>query len=295
MPEASVTIRMPEAPSPELLVASFAPRAPDIEPSPASVEPSPKSRPGFRRVEHIMGTAITADIRDENLVPVTLDPAFALLRDVDARFSTYRWDSEISRIVRGELAPEHASDDVRFILALCDDLQRASGGAFDAWRHRADGHLDPSGVVKGWAVEEAAWAIEAAGARNYLLNAGGDIVVRGAPEPRRRWRIGIRHPYRGDRLATVLEMSSGAIATSGAYERGQHIRDPRSGNVPAELVSVSVIGPSLTYADAYATAAYVLGVEGLAWVASHPGYGAYGITADDRVLWTPTVGPLIAR
>ena len=259
------------------------------------VPPAETDRGGFRRVEHIMGTAITADVRDPGIAPDSLDPAFAHLRDIDARFSTYRADSEISRIVRGSLAVADASPDVRFILALCDDLRRTSDGAFDARRHREDGTLDPSGVVKGWAVEEAAWLMEEAGARNYCLNAGGDIVLRGAPGPGHPWRVGIRHPERADRLAAVLEMTGGAIATSGAYERGEHIRDPRSSRVPGELVSVSVVGPSLTYADAYATAAFVLGIEGLTWVASHPGYGAYGITADGRVLWTPTIGPLIVR
>lgn len=261
----------------------------------SGAEPDGAARRGFRRIERVMGTVATADVRDARLDAAALDGAFALLHDIDARFSTYRADSEISRIARGELAPDDASPDVRFILALCDDLARTSGGAFDARRYREDGMLDPSGVVKGWAVEEAAWLIDAAGARNYCLNVGGDIVVRGVPAPDRRWRVGIRHPRRADRVAAVLQLGNAAIATSGAYERGAHIRDPRSGAAPAELVSVTVVGPSLTYADAYATAAFVMGIEGLAWAASHPEYGALGITADDRVLWTPSFGALLAR
>lgn len=260
------------------------PRAPAAEAGP------------FRRIERVMGTVVTVDVRDGGLAPASLDAAVALLHDVDARFSTYRADSEVSRIARGELDPRDASADVRFILALADDLARTSGGAFDARGHREDGMLDPSGVVKGWAVEEAAWLIDEAGARDYCVNAGGDIVARGAPAPGRQWRVGIRHPWRADRLAAVLQLpSGGAVATSGAYERGPHIRDPRSGAASSGLVSMTVVGPSLTYADAYATAAFVMGLDGLAWVASHPGYGALGITADDRVLWTPTLAGLLSR
>ncbi|MEO7664495.1 MAG: FAD:protein FMN transferase, partial [Candidatus Limnocylindrales bacterium] len=103
------------------------------------------------------------------------------------------------------------------------------------------------------------------------------------------WRIGIRHPGRADLVAAVLGVRRGAIATSGLYERGPHIRDTRTGNVPGSLRSMTVVGPSLAWADAYATAAFVMGIDGLAWVHDHPGYGALAIPADDRVVWTPVV------
>ena len=175
---------------------------------------------------------------------------------------------------------------MRRVLALCDDLQRTSDGYFDARGHRVDGLLDPSGVVKGWAVEEAAWLLEAAGVRHYALDAGGDVIVRGEPEAGRAWRIGLRHPRHADRVTAVLSVGRGAVATSGAYERGGHIRDPHTGREAAGLLSLTVVGPSLTYADAYATAAFAMGPEGLAWVARHPGYGAYACTPDGRALWT---------
>jgi len=242
----------------------------------------------LRCVEHIMGTAISVWARDLP-DPALADAVYASLRAADRRFSPFRPDSEISRLQRGELAEHEASADVRRVLAMCDDLQRSSGGAFDARGHRADGRLDPSGLVKGWAVEEAAWLLEAAGVRDYAINAGGDVIVRGEPEPGRAWRIGLRHPQRADRVTGVLGLRRGAVATSGTYERGDHLRDPRTGHGPRGLLSLSVVGPSLTYADAYATAAFVMGRDGLAWVARHPGYGAYACTADGRATWTPEV------
>ncbi|HEY0444224.1 MAG TPA: FAD:protein FMN transferase [Candidatus Limnocylindrales bacterium] len=254
---------------------------------------------GGMRVEHIMGTAIGIDVRDPGVDLAAVDAAFEWFRDVDRRFSTYRADSEISRIGSGALDASAASEDVRAILALCDDLTRTTGGAFDATRHRADGSLDPSGVVKGWAVDEAARILEAAGGRNFTINAGGDVVARGTPDGSRGWRVGIRHPRIADRVAAVLEVSDRAVATSADYERPGHIRDPRRDGGPAsggkfDLLSMTVVGPSLTWADAYATAAFVMGEAGAAWVAERPGYGAIAITTDDRVIWTPEADALRA-
>jgi thiamine biosynthesis lipoprotein len=241
-----------------------------------------------------MGTVVTIDVRDTAVDPAVLDVAVAYLHDVEARFSTFRADTEISRLGRGELREEQCSPDVRHVLALCEDLRRTSGGHFDVRRHRADGVLDPSGLVKGWSIEEASLLLEAGGARNYAINAGGDIIARGEPEPGRPWRVGIRHPRIADRLAATLQVRDLAVATSGAYERGEHIRTPHTGRAPRELLSLTVVGPSLTWADAYATAGFSMGVAGLAWVAGHPGYGAYGITAEERVLWTPALDRLLA-
>jgi FAD:protein FMN transferase len=257
------------------------------------VSPMPDAAVALGRVEHVMGTAVGIRVRDARVAMAAVDDAFGWLRDVDRRFSTYRADSEISRIARGDLPEREASLDVRQVLALCDELFTESGGVFDARHHRADGSLDPSGVVKGWSVDEAALLLDAAGARNFAINAGGDILARGEPAPGRGWRVGIRHPFVADRVARVLEVRRGAVATSAAYERGEHIRVPGSDQAPRELLSVTVVGPSLTYADAYATTAFAMGLAGLDWVARHPGYGVYAITADERVLWSPVIGPLL--
>jgi thiamine biosynthesis lipoprotein len=237
-----------------------------------------------------MGTAISLDLRPPAVPSAAIEAAFDHLRDIDARFSTYRAGSEISRLGRGELSAADCSPDVREVLVRCEDLRALSRGSFDVRAHRADGRLDPSGFVKGWAVEGTAGILDAAGARNYCLNAGGDVIARGEPEPGSPWRVGIRHPEIPDRVATVLEARDLAVATSGSYERGDHIGDPRSGRPALGLLSLTVVGPSLAEADAYATAAFAMGEAGLSWIATIPGYAGCMITLRRRLVWTEEFG-----
>jgi thiamine biosynthesis lipoprotein len=227
-------------------------------------------------VRHIMGMPIGIELRGD---AVDVEPAFDWLRHVDATFSTYEPDSEISRLNRGELTLGQCSPEVDEILTRCLVLERETRGYFHV---RATGRLDPSGLVKGWAVAGAADRLAAAGARDFLVNAGGDIVARGGP-----WRIGIRHPLEHDRLAAVLAAGDLAVATSGEYERGRHVIDPHTGQPPQGLLSVTVVGPDLATADAYATAAFAMGADGPAWTATLTGYDAMFVTSDERVLSTP--------
>jgi thiamine biosynthesis lipoprotein len=255
---------------------------------------------GTNRTEAVMGTVASFDVRAASVsvraVDAAIDEAVAWLHQVDARFSPYRADSEVSRIAGGSLAEQDAHPDVRAVLAMADALAEASGGAFDVRGWRADGRLDPCGIVKGWSIQVAADRLRGEGLTAFAVNAGGDMVVRGGgPRSAAWWRVGIRHPDRPDHVAAVLAVRDAAIATSAAYERGAHIRDPRSGETPSAVRSMTVVGPSLTWADAYATTAYVLGLDGLDWVAAHDGYDAFAITWDDTVRWTAGVDRLLMR
>jgi thiamine biosynthesis lipoprotein len=244
----------------------------------------------FRRRETVMGMPVTVTVRDGSVDAA--DRVFAWLRWVDATFSTYRRDSEICRLGRGALALADAHPLVREVIARCEELRAETGGAFDARaaaalpapgrRRTAPVTLDPTGLVKGWAADRAAALLGAAGAREFCLDAGGDVVLRGGP-----WRVGIRHPRRRRRLAAVLELRDMTVATSGTYERGTHIVDPRSGRPPAGVESVTVVGPDLATADAYATAAFAMGEDGPRWTATLRGYEAMTILAGGRVLMTP--------
>ena len=229
------------------------------------------------RVEHVMGIPVRLIVRDAEWPGAGAGAAYAWLRFVDATFSTYDPASEISRINRGELDVAAAHPLVGEVLDRCEQLRARTGGAFDA-RAPLRGGIDPSGLVKGWAVERAAALLERAGARSFCLDAGGDLVLRGGP-----WRVGIRHPRRRDRVAAVLAVRDGAVATSGAYERGPHIVDPATGRPAAGALSVTIVGPDLGTADAYATAAFALGERGPAWTASLAGYDAMTITPGGRV------------
>jgi thiamine biosynthesis lipoprotein len=183
----------------------------------------------------------------------------------------------VSRLVRGELRREECSPDVGHVLDRCAELWSATDGYFDAY---ASGSLDPSGYVKGWAVQVASDRLVAAGSAHHWLNAGGDIRLRGEPAPGEPWRIGIRHPFDAQRLAWVLAGNDLAVATSGTYERGFHVLDPYTGLPARELCSVTVVGPDLSLADAYATAALAMGRRGLDWLAKLDGHESAAVTAD---------------
>jgi thiamine biosynthesis lipoprotein len=228
-----------------------------------------------------MGIPIGIDVRDTD--PVDVEVAFDWLGEVDATFSTYRDDSDISRLDRGELTLAECRPEVDEVLTRCMALNRATRGYFAV---RAARRLDPSGLVKGWAVEGAAERLAAAGAENFCINAGGDIVARGRPAPDRLWRIGVRHPEDLEQLAAVLAVEDLAIATSGEYEQRGHIVDPHTGRGPTGLLSVTVVGPDLSKADAYATAAFAMGPAGPEWTTTLTGYDAMCITNDHHTLET---------
>jgi thiamine biosynthesis lipoprotein len=242
------------------------------------------AEPGIRRLEEIMGMPIIVDVRDE-VDEARIDAVFDWFRWVDATFSTYRADSEISRLNRDELALRECHEDVRRVIARCRELRDETDGYFDAERV-VDGAIDPSGLVKGWSVDRAASLLDDAGVVNYAVNAGGDMRLRGDAVPKRRWRVGIQHPLIRDRIAAVLETDDLAVATSGAYVRGDHVVDPHTGRPPDGVLSVTVVGPELATADAYATAAFAMGADGSEWTRGLRPYEAMTITADEKVLST---------
>jgi thiamine biosynthesis lipoprotein len=236
------------------------------------------------RVEPVMGTVASIRISDPVVPLGVVEAVVAWLHEVDARFSPYLPNSEVSRLAAGRLAEVDAHPDVRTVMSIADRVAIESEYAFDARGWRTDGRLDPSGLVKGWALQVAAERLAAAGVERFAIGAGGDMVLRaGAGDP---WRIGIRHPERVELVAAVLQIRDGSVATSAAYERGPHIRDPRTGRSVGEVRSVTVVGPDLTLADAYATAAFVQGPGGLAWIGGRRGYAGYVIGLDDRCQWT---------
>jgi thiamine biosynthesis lipoprotein len=258
-----------------------------------------ESSNGLHRVEDIMGMPIGIDLRDVDLDPSILNDAFAWLRQVDETFSTYKPESEMSRLNRGELRLDEADPEIRTVLQRCEQLRFQTAGYFDAraafWQGAAHDRIqdpspaamDPSGLVKGWAVDRAGELLDAAGARNYCINAGGDIRTRGAALPDTSWRIGILHPLQHDKVAAVVEANDLGIATSGTYARGEHIVDPYNPTPPQTVLSVTIVGPDLGTADAYATAAFAMGEEGPEWTTGLAGYEAMTILANETVLFTP--------
>jgi thiamine biosynthesis lipoprotein len=228
-------------------------------------------------VEHCMGTVFTIDVRDPGEWGHAVGDVVAWLHQVDAVFSTYRPDSNISRMQRGELRLADAHPDVAAVLDLCAQVQLTTGGAFTAMQA---GRLDPTGLVKGWAVERASLLLREHGSHNHAVNGGGDMQLAGEAEPGRAWSVGIVDPRDRGRVLATATGRDVAVATSGGAERGPHILDPFTARPATAVASASVRGPSLTFADAYATAAVVMGVEAARWLDGIEGYEALLVTAE---------------
>lgn len=226
-------------------------------------------------VEHCMGTVFTIDIRDPGEWGPAVNRVVAWLHRADAVFSTYKPDSDISRIQCGELRVEDADPCVSTVLDLCARAHSETRGAFTAM---AEGRLDPTGLVKGWAVEQASQLLNAHGAANHAINGGGDMQLAGEPEPGRSWTVGISDPGDRARVITTISGRDFAVATSGIAERGAHIRNSFNARPVTAIASATVAGPSLTFADAYATAAAVL--ETPAWIDDVAGYAALVVDTD---------------
>lgn len=243
-------------------------------------------------VEHIMGIPISIAVRTGGpgdlpaaATLAAVSEAFASLRRADELFSPFKPDSQVSQLRDRRMTLAGCDPDVRAVLRICDDLRRATGGSFDACAAGPD-QLDPCGVVKGWAAERASDLLAAAGVTAHSVNAGGDVHLRGRPAADRRWRVGIADPHRPGNLLTAVHGENLAVATSGTAERGLHVIDPRRGMPAAELASVTVVGPSLTTADGYATAAVAMGFEALPWLADLDAYEAFVVDAGQGVWWT---------
>jgi FAD:protein FMN transferase len=231
--------------------------------------------------EPVMGTVFSLTAVHGDLPPDAVRAALAaacrILHHCDALFSTWDPASPVSRFRRGEATPGQMPPEFTEVLRECRAAKEASGGWFDPWA--MPGGFDPTGLVKGWATERALEELRSTGLSGALINGGGDVAVFGSPADGHRWRVGIRHPWRADALACVIEADA-AVATSGPYERDVHLIDPATGWPVSRAASATVTGPSLALADALATGVAVGGDEALAVVAGLDGYAGYLIRPD---------------
>ena len=232
--------------------------------------------------------------------------AQSLLRRIEEVYSPFLPDSPVSRIRDGrlrledldaqpDLRPAEATE-FREILGLCAQLRRESGGGFDAWAVGDPPSFDPSGAVKGWAAERASALLAAHGLPAHMLNAGGDIRLRGERGEGGpgggdgvTWNVGVEDPDRPDQTLVTLTVTDGAVATSGTRQRGAHVWDPLARRPAQGLSQVTIVGPDLALADGYATAALALGAGARRFLAGLGARGPYqGFTVDDAqgVWWS---------
>jgi FAD:protein FMN transferase len=243
------------------------------------------TRPGqtrrLRHAEHVMGTVVSFDVPD--WADQVLGRAVSWLHWVDATFSPYRDDSDVSRLGRGSVTLAECAPELAEVLAACADVAARSGGYFTT---RPGGRFDPSGYVKGWAIERAAAMVTAAGSAEHSVNGGGDIQCVGDHGPGQPWRVGIADPLRPGSLALVVAGRDFAVATSGVAERGPHIVNPHTGQPATGLASITMVGSTLAATDAYATAAFAMGPAARDWVESLDGYEAFAISPDGQTWQT---------
>jgi thiamine biosynthesis lipoprotein len=209
----------------------------------------------MRKVEFIMGMPITVDIPVYDNSSLFKE-VFDRFRQIDERFSPYKKDSELSKFQRGEIVDKDLGIEFKKIMAACEKAKKETGGYFSAY---FSGKYDPTGYVKGWAIAEAGKIIENAGIKTYCIGAGGDILARS--DSKKIWNIGIQDPRDKNKILNKLSILNGAVATSGNYERGKHIVNPKTGKLVDKFMSVTVTGPDIIKADILATAIYASGED----------------------------------
>lgn len=226
----------------------------------------------------LMGMPITISIVDKAALQSDIDAVFDYFQKVDERFSTYKKDSEISRINRGEIKEADMSDEMRLVFHLSEQTKNQTQGYFNI--KKPDGTQDPSGLVKGWAIHKASNMPLKRGCKNFYIEAGGDIQTIGVNSDKKPWKVGIRNPFDRTQIIKVLEISNKGIATSGTYARGQHVYNPHQTEEKLDtIVSITVVGPNVYEADRFATAAFAMQDRGIHFIESLKDFEGYAIDA----------------
>lgn len=240
----------------------------------------------MRDTRILMGMPITVDVGGASNREL-IEKVFGYFEHIDRRFSTYRADSEIMAINRGDVPVVEWSGEMTEVFALARQTKDETDGYFDI--RKPDGSLDPSGIVKGWAIRNAAAIVQRAGIRDFFIEAGGDVQSRGKNASGQGWSVGIRNPFNAEEIVKVVYPRSRGVATSGTYVRGQHIYNPHAIDSPIQdIVSLTVIGADVLEADRFATAAFAMGRDGILFIEQTPGLEGYVIDTNGRA--TPTTG-----
>ena len=233
----------------------------------------------------LMGMPITIEIVDPNATQSEINKIFDYFDFIDKTFSTFKQDSEISRINRDEIKKADWSDDMKTVFALAEKTKKETEGYFDIIDN--NGKYNPSGIVKGWAIYCATQILRKAGFENFYVNAGGDIQFYGKNADGELWKTGIKNPFNQKEIVKVVYLKSGeGIATSGNYLRGKHIISPKEKKPADDIASMTVIGPNVFEADRFATAAFAMGEKGIDFIESLKGFEGYMVKKDKHALFT---------
>jgi thiamine biosynthesis lipoprotein len=234
-----------------------------------------------------MGMPITIEVVGQSVTDTDIEKVFEYFNYIDEKFSTYKPGSEISQINQKKLTENNYSQDMKTVLALSETTKKQTNGYFDIW-HK--GICDPSGLVKGWAINNAAELLEKQGCKNFYVEAGGDIEACGKNSSGGPWTVGIKNPFKHNEIIKVVKLDDSGMATSGTYIRGQHIYNPLNDREITDIVSLTIIAANVYEADRFATAAFAMGTEGINFIEKMPGLEGYMINKDGIATMTTGFG-----
>ncbi len=238
----------------------------------------------MKQTRLLMGMPITVEIVDDSVTEAAINAVYEYFTYVDETFSTYKDSSEITAINKHQVTLDDSSADMRTVFYLAEKTKRETNGYFDIAH---DGYYDPSGLVKGWAIYNAADLLWNKGFQNFYIEAGGDIQTSGKNAQGESWRVGIRNPFNMEEIVKVLSINDQGVATSGTYIRGQHIYNPKNRNqLITDVLSLTVIGPDIYEADRFATAAFAMGRDGIVFIENLLGFEGYMIDKDGQATFT---------
>ncbi len=238
----------------------------------------------MKQIRDIMGMPVAVEIAGA-AAQKNFDEVFNYFRHIDETFSTYKNKSEISRINRKELSFDKWSDEMKAVFKLSEETKFLTGGYFDI--KKPGGSYDPSGLVKGWAIWNAAELLKKLGCENFCVDVGGDIQACGKNAEGKEWSVGIRNPLNINEIVKVIYPRGRGVATSGTYIRGNHIYNPLTGKPPeTDIVSLTVIGPNVYEADRFATPAFAMGRAGIEFIENWDGFEGYAIDKNGMATMT---------
>lgn len=236
----------------------------------------------MKKTKIVMGMPATVEVVGIANLDI-IDKIFEYFTTIDKKYSTYKPESEISKINKG-MPKNKWSAEMKEVMRLCEQTKQETMGYFDIAH---DSIFDPSGLVKGWAINNATQILREVGINDYCIDVAGDIQVAGSNDEGQPWRIGIRNPFNRNEIIKVLEVTTQGVATSGTAIRGQHIYNPIEPGIDlTEVISLTVVGPNIYEADRFATAAFAMGRPGLDFIASMPGFDAFMVTSDKQATFT---------
>jgi len=233
--------------------------------------------------QSIMGMPVTVEVVDSSVKIKDLKQIFDYFKSVDKKFSTFKINSEVSKINSKVINIKKLSKDMKEIIELCEKTKKETNGYFDPYHN---GYFDPSGIVKGWSIQNASKLLFKKGFKNFYIEAGGDVQVYGKNAGGEKWRIGIRNPFKKNEIIKVIFLTDYAIATSGEYERGKHIYNPRSTKLQKEIVSFSVVSKNILDADRFATAAFAMGKKGILFLQKQKNLESFMIDTEGIATYT---------